>query len=115
MLIELKLHKDGPFHMLDAMDVYNFIGECTDRELELANYISVWCTYLNHPLFHNPDFAFADADYAQLGGWITGYNFAKKINVEDDNETVRFKWGRHKIVLHRPYEDKYEDKADKQE
>ena len=105
MLIELKLHKDGPFHMLDAMDVYNFIGENTDRELELANYISVWCNYLNHPLFHNPEFAFADADYAQLGGWITGYNFAKKINIEEDYFKVWFKYGRDKVILHKPFEE----------
>lgn len=106
MLIELKLHQDCQFHMLDVQDAYEHLGETSDREIELAYYISVWVEYLNHPLFHNPDFAFADADYAQLGGWITGYNFAKKINVEEDDTTVRFKYGRDRVILHKPYEDK---------
>jgi hypothetical protein len=92
--------------MLDVQDAYMYLSETNDRDIELAYYISVWVEYLNHPLFHNPDFAFADADYAQLGGWITGYNFAKKINVEEDDTTIRFKYGRDRVILHKPYEDR---------
>lgn len=106
MTIELKLHKDCQFHILDANDVYEFIGECTDRELKLAHYISVWCEYLNHPLFQNPEFAYADAEYARLGGWLTGFNVALQIKVDETNEVIKIKYGRDKIILHRPYADK---------
>ena len=109
MKIELKLHKDCQFHILDSNDVYNYIGECTDRELKLALYVSTWCTYLNHPLFQNPEFAFADADYAQLGGWIQGFNTAMRIQVEEDNNVVKIKYGRDRIILHKPYEDKIDE------
>ena len=106
MTIELKLHKDCQFHTLEANDVYEFIGECTDRELKLALYVSTWCTYLNHPLFHNPEYAFADADYAQLGGWLQGFGVAKNIQVDEDEDVIKIKYGRDKIILHRPYADK---------
>lgn len=103
MTIELKLHKDCQFHILDANDVYEFIGECTDRELMLAQYVDIWCTYLNHPLFQNPEFAYADAEYARLGGWITGFSVALRIDVQEDDTTVRFRYGKDKIILHKPY------------
>ena len=106
MTIELKLHKDCQFHTLDANDVYDYIGEHSDKDLELAYYVSMWCEYLNHPLFQNPEYAYADAEYARMGGWLTGYNFAKKITVEEDNLYVKFKFGKHKVILNRPYSDK---------
>ena len=106
MTIELKLHKDCQFHLLDPMDVYNYIGECTDRELKLAQYVSIWCEYLNHPLFQNPEFAYADAEYARLGGWLTGFNAAMCIKIDEDSDMIRIKYGRDRIILHRPYADK---------
>lgn len=103
MKIELELHREGNLLLLDSNDIYSYIGETTNADLELAYYVDEWCKYLNYPLLHNDDMKFADATYAKMEGWITGYNFAKKIDAKDENGVVVFRHGKHTITLNKPF------------
>jgi hypothetical protein len=104
MNIVLELHREANMLLLDSADIYNFVGEESNAELELALYVAKWCEYLNYPFLHNRDMRFTDADCAKLEGWIDGYSFAKKIDVDERNDAVRFKFGKHNITLHQPFE-----------
>lgn len=104
MKIELKLHQFDQFLLLESADIYDFVGESKNADLELAYYVDMWCQYLNYPFLHSKNLKFADADYAKLEGWITGYNFAKKIDVDDRNGVIAFRFGKHEIVLNKPFE-----------
>ena len=103
MKIELELHKDGDLLLLESQDVYKYIGEETEADIMLAQYIDKWCEYLNYPLLHNDDMKFGDTKLSRLEGWITGYNFARKIDVKTENGVVAFRHGKHKITLNKPF------------
>ena len=104
MNIVLELHREANMLLLDSSDIYNFVGESTNADLELALYVDKWCEYLNYPFLHNGDMKFPDADYAKLEGWLDGYSFAKKIDVDESKAFVKFKFGKHNITLHQPFE-----------
>ena len=104
MNIVLELHREANMLLLESADIYNFVGEETKAELELALYVAKWCEYLNYPFLHNKDMRFPDSDYAKLEGWIDGYSFAKKIDVDERKDAVRFKFGKHNITLHQPFD-----------
>ena len=104
MDIVLDLHRDGTLLLLESTDVYNFIGERTNAELELAYLIDEWCKYLNYHIIHNKDMKFGDTEYGRLEGWLNGYNFAKKIDVNRGGGIVSFRFGKYKVELHEPFE-----------
>ena len=104
MNIVLDLHREANILLLDSMDIYNFVGEEKNADLELALYVDKWCEYLNYPFLHNKDMKFPDADYSKLEGWIDGYSFAKKIDVDESRSFVKFRFGRHNITLSQPFE-----------
>lgn len=104
MNIVLELHREANMLLLESSDIYSFVGETTKADLELALYVAKWCEYLNYPLLHNNDMKFLDADYTKLEGWLDGYSFAKKIDVDERKDAVRFKFGKHNITLNRPFE-----------
>ena len=106
MKIELELHKCGNALLLESQDVYEYIGESTESEIMLAYYIDKWCQYLNYHIsgLHNKEMAFGDTEYEGLCQWITGYNYAKKIDVSHENSAVHIKHGKYKITLNKPFE-----------
>lgn len=103
MKIELELHKDGKFLLLESQDIYNFVDEQTTADLQLACYVDKWCEYLNYPFLHNTDMKFGDTEYSRLEGWITGFGYAKGIDVDDRNGVVSFRYGKHTVTLNKPF------------
>ena len=103
MKIELELHKDGNLLLLNSQDIYKYIGESSEADIMLAYYIDKWCEYLNYPLLHNDDMKFGDIDLERLESWITGYNYAKKIDVTRKDGVVSFRYGKHSIALSIPF------------
>ena len=102
--ITLELHKDGDWLVLKSQDIYDYIGESTLQEIELAYYIDKWCEYLNYYAYSNKDMKFGDPFIARLEGWLTGYNQAKKIEVEETKTSVKIKMRGYEILLWRPFE-----------
>ncbi len=102
--IVLQLHKEDNWVVLYSQDIYNYIGEDTEQEMELAFYIDKWCEYLNYYAYNNKEMKFGDPFIARLEGWLTGYNQAKKIEVEETKEFVKIKMRGYNILLHRPFE-----------
>lgn len=103
MIIEMGLHQDGNLLLLDSQDIYEYVGENTAKELEIAYYIDKWCAYLNYPLLHNDDMKFGDTELSRLEGWIDGYNYAKQIRVEREPGNVKLRYGRYHVVLPVPF------------
>lgn len=103
MKIELELHKVDDALLLESTDIYKYIGEATKQEMMLAYYIDQWCKSLNYPLLHNQEMAFGDPEKAMLDGWIAGYNFAKNIDVSDDQGCVIIHHGKYEITLNKPF------------
>ena len=102
--IILDLHKDDHALILESQDVYKYVGENNEQELELAFYIGKWCEYLNYYIFNNKEMSFGDSDYARLEGWLTGYNHAKKIQVNDFKDRVEINTKGYFIILSKPFE-----------
>ena len=104
--IVLELQKDTESNActLNHQDIYNYVGECTEQEVEFALYIEKWCEYLNYYILNNKEMAFGDTDYARLEGWLAGYNFAKKIDVTNFKDRVEIKMKGYFVILNRPFE-----------
>ena len=102
--ITLELHKDGNWLVLYSQDIYDYIGENTQQEIELAFYIDKWCEYLNYYAYSNREMAFGDPFISRLEGWLSGYNHAKKIEAEETKEFVKIKMRGYEILLWRPFE-----------
>ena len=102
--ITLELHKDGNWLVLDSQDIYDYIGESTEQEIELAFYIDKWCEYLNYYAYSNKEMKFGDPFISRLEGWLAGYNQAKKIKIEETKEFVKIKMRGYDILLWRPFE-----------
>lgn len=102
--IVLELHKDGDWLVLNSQDIYDYIGESTEQEIELAFYIDKWCEYLNYYAYSNRDMKFGDPFISRLEGWLSGYNQAKKIKTEETKEFVKIKMRGYNILLHKPFE-----------
>ena len=105
--IKLELHKvDEKYLMLESQDVYKFVGESTNADMDLALYVDKWCEYLNWFIggMHNNDMKFADGEYYTLKGWLNGYNFAKKYDVTHKKGIVEIKGRNLLIELAIPFE-----------
>lgn len=48
--ILLDVHKENGTNnlLLDSQDVFNFIGETTNKEMQLFHYLDKWCEWLNY-------------------------------------------------------------------
>lgn len=103
MKIKLELHRDGNFLLLDSQDLYKHIPESVESNIRMAYYVDRWCEYLNWPLLHNQEMAFGDPDYARLDGWLTGYSFAKRIEVVENNGFILLRGRGYQIELPRPF------------
>lgn len=104
--IVLELHKEPENNccVLNEQDVYQYIGESTSQEIELAMYIQKWCEFLNYSVLNSNEMVFGDPEYAKLEGWISGYNFAKHIEVEETDELVTIKMNKYEVILSKPFE-----------
>lgn len=102
--ITLDLHKDGNALVLNPQDIYNYIGESTPKEIELAYYIDKYCEYLNYYIYNNKEMAFGDPFIARLEGWLAGYEYAKKIEVTKNKDVVEIKMRGYRIILNKPFE-----------
>ena len=104
MKITLELHKEGNSLLLNSQDIYEYVGETTDADFVLAYYIDKWCEYLNYPLIHNNEMKFGDPEKTRLEGWLSGFNFAKRVDVKMEGGVVILRYGKHKIILNKPFE-----------
>lgn len=104
--IILELHKEENLNSctLESQDIYKYVGENEEQEIELALYIDKWCQYLNYHILNNKEMAFGDTDLSTLKGWLDGYNFAKKIDVQNFKDRVEIKMRGYFIVLNKPFE-----------
>lgn len=102
--IVLELHKQDDAYVLESQDMFQYIGEMTNQEVELALYINKWCQYLNYYIFHSKDMMFSDAEYARLEGWLDGYECAKDIHVDNFDDRIEIDMKRYHIILKKPYE-----------
>lgn len=104
--IRLELHKEGDSLVLDCEDIYKYVGEVEEEDIELAYYIDKWCRYLNYYVGgeHNKEMLFGDTTYTRLEAWLDGYNFAKKYEVEYEKNKITIQTKKHSIVLIRPFE-----------
>ena len=102
--IILELHRDHNACTLDYQDIYKYISEETEKEIEFALYIEKWCEYLNYHILNNKEMMFGDTTLAKLEGWITGYNFAKKIEVTHFKDRVEIRMKGFFIILNKPFE-----------
>ena len=104
--IHLKLHREANSLMLDSQDIYDYVGEEKAEDLELACYVDKWCEYLNWYVggIHNTEMKFGDTDYAKLGSWLDGYNFAKKYEVSYSKNRTEIKTKKYLIILDTPFD-----------
>lgn len=99
--IKLTLHRYDQFLLLDSQDCYQYIGENTEKEVELAHYIEMFCESKNYSLLKNPEMAFDDGKEFQLNGWVDGYNYAKHHKIDEKNHTIEGSW--YKISYEEPF------------
>lgn len=102
--IVFDLHGEENYCVLKSQDVYKYVGESNEKDVELALYTNKWCEYLNYHVFNSKEMLFGDPKFAELEGWISGYNFAKKIEVEHSPSQVVIKTKEYLIILPRPFE-----------
>lgn len=107
--IILELHETDNAFVLNIQDVYKYIGETSNDEIELAFYLNKWCEFLNYYVFHNKELAFGDEKYARLDGWIDGYNHAKSIHVDDYADRVEIEMKKYRIILSKPHEKEHKN------
>lgn len=100
--IKLELHKHDHFLLLDCLDCYEYIGESTEKEIELVQYIEKFCELKNYSLLKNPDRVFDDGTEFQLRGWVDGYNFAKHHKIDTNKLTIEGSW--YIISYNEPFE-----------
>lgn len=101
--IELDLHKEGNNLLLNSQDIYKYVGEITEDDIELAYYIDKYCQYLNYYVIHSREVMFGDTEYARLEGWLDGYNCAKKYLVQKRSGGFEIKTELYHIILPTPY------------
>lgn len=105
----MNLHEsDGNCLLLDSQDVYEYVGEKIEAEIEFAYYIDKWCEYLNSFVLDNKELAFGNINQARLDGWLKGYEFGKGYVSERKNGFVTIKAKRYRVTLKIPYEEKGE-------
>ena len=104
MKITLELHKEKGTNnlLLEHQDVYNFIGENTEKELDLAHYLEKWCDWLNYPLMHTSP-VHGDVEEAKLRSWIDGYNYAKHIKEQEFGDRYELDVRGYNIILYKPF------------
>ena len=104
--IRLDLHKEGNSLILDCEDIYKYVGEIKENDIELAYYIDKWCKYLNYYIGgeHNREMIFGDTEYTRLEAWLDGYNFAKKYDVDYEKSKITIRTKEYLIILAKPFE-----------
>ena len=104
--IHLELHREDNALLLEHQDIYDYVGETTEAEMELAHFVERYCAYLNWYVsgLHNTEMKFADSEYERLKGWLSGYCYGKKYETENYPNRVEIKTPKYLIVLDRPFE-----------
>lgn len=103
--IKLELHFDNEAKacLLEAQDVYKYIGENTEKEVRLAYYIDMLCKYQNYFVFKNPNMANDDGEEWFLRGWINGYDYANKHLIKENENNIQIKGKGYLIEYSEPF------------
>lgn len=102
--IILKVHpaKGASYSLLEHQDIYEFIGESTVEEIDLAFYISKWCDWLNHYVTDSVP-VHGDIKGTELRSWIQGYNYAKHVDETEFSDSYVLSMKGYLITIYKPY------------
>lgn len=102
--IILNVHKEKGTNnlLLDAQDVFDFIGESTNAELQLFYYLEKWCDWLNYYFTHSST-CNGNIEEIQLRAWISGYNYAKHIDEQEFHDRYVLNMRGYLITLYKPF------------
>lgn len=100
--LNVKLEKGTNNLLLDSQDAFDVLGEKTEEEMRLFQYIDKWCQWLNYYFTHSPT-CNGNIEETSLRAWIGGFNFAEGIEEEEfDNRYVLTMKG-YTIILYKPF------------
>ena len=88
--------------LLNSQDVFDFIGETTNREMELFIYIDKWCEWLNYYFTHTST-CNGNPEELQLRSWLKGYNYAKKIDEQEFHDRYVLSMRGYLITIYKPF------------
>lgn len=103
--ITLDLHKEKgtKYLLLDSQDVFNFISENTNAEMQLFYYLDKWCEWLNYYFTHTST-CNGNIEEAQLRSWIEGFNYAKRIDEIEYKDRYVLTMRGYIITIYKPFE-----------
>lgn len=101
--ITLNLHSEpGTKNMLlDSQEVFDFIGETTDEELQLFYYIDKWCEWLNYYFTHSST-CNGNIEEVQMRSWLCGYNYAKQIDEQEFEDRYVLTMRKYIVTIYKP-------------
>ena len=102
--ITLNLHREKGTNnlLLDSQDVFDFIGESTNAEMQLFYYLDRWCEWLNYYFTHSAT-CNGNVEEAQLRSWLCGYNYAKRIDEQEFNDRYVLSMRGYLITIYKPF------------
>lgn len=103
--ITLNLHREKGTNnlLLDSQDVFDYIGENTNAEVQLFYYLDKWCEWLNYYFTHSST-CNRNLEEAQLRAWICGYNYAKQIDEQEFNDRYVLVMRGYCITIYKPFQ-----------
>ena len=101
--IILDLHKKKNACILNSQDIYKYVGELDEEDIELAYYINKYCEYLNYHIYNSREILFGDTYYARLEVWLDGYNLAKKYETKNSSGVIEIITKKYHIFLKKPF------------
>ena len=92
-----KKHKTSNGWELDSSEIFNFLEENTPDFNKwytfIVNFIELQNWYNTRTSLMN-----GDVKYTNLSGWVRGFEYAMKIEEDDDGETITLYKGKRKIL-----------------
>ena len=100
-MLKSKKHVCG-YAFVDVSDMYPFIDENNERDVELITVVQKYCYLLNYYNEHNKGMMFFDREYIAVKEWLKGYFFAKKVEVKETVKDVQFTLFNTSVVIEKP-------------
>ena len=102
--IILNVHKENGTNalLLNSQDVFNFIGESTNAEMQLFYYLDKWCEWLNYYFTHSST-CNGNIEETQLRSWLSGYNYAKHIDEQEFRDRYVLNMRGYLITIYKPF------------
>lgn len=102
--ITLNVHKEKGTNnlLLDSQDVFDFIGESTNAEMQLFYYLDRWCEWLNYYFTHTST-CNGNPEELQMRAWLSGYNYAKRIDEQEFNDRYVLSMRGCVITIYKPF------------